>query len=439
MNLKTALVYPYFLTKAPDHILFHPLGIASLSSQLKECGADSRQFDCTFEDFDAVTGRIVSLDPAIVGIYIMATMSGNAMRMLNALKKKLPNTLFVAGGPLATLYPTRFAASFDAVFRGEADVVFPRFCLDYMRGYNRENFAAQMDFSKYHGIFTSSGGLVRQTPEAHQAAQAINSFPLPDREGIRHDLYQKIWMENTGAKPASIMTSRGCPFHCDFCSKPVFGDKFRRRRMDSVIEEVLELKKLGYDRLWIGDDCFTLDPGFVKEFCSAMIGAGTGMTWSCLSRVDTFDTEMVLLMKEAGCVKAYFGLESGSDETLKLMNKRSTVEQGAAAVRLFNSAGIGTAGFFMVGYPGESEESVESTFSMALSLPLDEISFNVPYPLPGSPLYSRLTGVKTDEDWEIENEVKFLFKSDFDQEELKKRIERTMTAFREKKVKAIKN
>jgi anaerobic magnesium-protoporphyrin IX monomethyl ester cyclase len=140
------------------------------------------------------------------------------------------------------------------------------------------------------------------------------------------------------------------------------------------------------------------------------------------------------LMRRAGCVKVYLGLESGDNETLGLMKKRATVEDGIRATYNFNDAGIKVGAFFIVGYPGETIESVERTFSLAQSLPLDEISFNVPYPLPGSPLFSRLRGLNSDDDWDIENETKFLFESEFDSEWLKNKIEETMSKFKNKPI-----
>ena len=115
------------------------------------------------------------------------------------------------------------------------------------------------------------------------------------------------------------------------------------------------------------------------------------------------------------------------------MNKRVTVEQGIRAAGLFSAAGVGTAGFFMVGYPGETIEDIESTFDLALSLPLDEISFTVPLPLPGTPLFNRVADLGSWEDWEVSNQVKLVFPSAFDEDWLGRRISETMAAFRKKK------
>jgi len=134
-------------------------------------------------------------------------------------------------------------------------------------------------------------------------------------------------------------------------------------------------------------------------------------------------------MKDAGCRRVYLGLESGSQATLKLMNKQVTVDDGIRAVHLYREAGIEVAGFFIVGYPGESVSSIEETFRLALTLPLDEISFNVPYPLPGSTLFARLGGPDDGADWNEENEVTFVYRSEFDADWLRRRIAETMAAF----------
>ena len=164
-----------------------------------------------------------------------------------------------------------------------------------------------------------------------------------------------------------------------------------------------------------------------------MIRRGVPVGWTCLSRVDRLTPELVGLMKRAGCIRVYLGLESGSNETLRLMNKRVTVEQGIRAVHLFSRAGIGTAGFFMVGYPKETIESIEKTFALVLALPLDEAWFTIPLPLPGTPLFARVADLRKWEDWEVSNQVKFVYPSEFDERWLERRINETMEALKKKK------
>ena len=258
---------------------------------------------------------------------------------------------------------------------------------------------------------------------------APSPLPLPDRSGGEHARYQQFWLDKTGCKPASILLTRGCPFHCDFCSKPVFGDVFRSRSVAKIMDEIDDIKRYGYDQLWIADDCFTLDGAFLEEFCRSLLLSRAGITWTCLARPDGLTDGAIRLMRSAGCVKIYMGLESGDNETLRLMNKKTTVEIGIRAVHKLHDSGIKVGGFFIVGYPGETKDSIEKTFSLALSLPLEDISFNVPFPLPGSALYSRVSGLDADADWAVENETKFVYCSEFDTVWLKERIAETMRSF----------
>jgi anaerobic magnesium-protoporphyrin IX monomethyl ester cyclase len=146
------------------------------------------------------------------------------------------------------------------------------------------------------------------------------------------------------------MLTRGCPYNCDFCSKPVFGNYFRKRDIADIITEIEYIMSLGYDYLWIADDCFTLDLKFLENFCEAIINNNIDIKWNCLSRADFKNDKIIKKMKKAGCDKIYLGLESGNDEILKIMNKKATTEDGKLCVKFFKDAGIKTAGFFIVGY-----------------------------------------------------------------------------------------
>ena len=258
------------------------------------------------------------------------------------------------------------------------------------------------------------------------------TFPLPDRSGFDHAAYQRVWQQTTGTKTTSLIATLGCPYACDFCSKPIFGNVIRRRDLDMVFAEIDQIQALGYNALWIADDLFTLSPLYLEEFCRRM--AGRHVTWSCLSRANGIDEATARLMRQAGCRRVYLGLESGSQSTLELMNKKITVEQGVRTAEVYRRAGIGAAAFFIVGYPGETAWSIEETFKLALALPLDEISFNVPVPLPGSRLFERLGSPDEGRDWTCENEVTFVYPTEIDERWLRRRVEQTIRAFARKKV-----
>jgi anaerobic magnesium-protoporphyrin IX monomethyl ester cyclase len=424
---RVAIIYPYFRTRSFNEMLFAPLGAASLASQLNLVGIETGIIDCTFMTLEQVRKTLLEMQPQIVGIYSMVTLSRNAFNIADMVRNNLPSSLIVAGGPLPTLYPDQYAAKFDIVFRGECDLSFPRFCRDFLEQNISRERLTELSLDSYEGIFVRSSGLNVDSPLSHYSEEVIQSFPVPARRGFDHQAYHDAWLKKDGSKTTSIITTFGCPFDCDFCSKPVFGNSFRRRNMDAVFREIAEIKTLGYDTLWIADDNFTLDHSYLEEFCQRILG--TAIQWNCLSRTNGINPEMALLMKNAGCTRVYLGLESGCLATLKLMNKHIDLEEAIRAVNVFHEAGINVGAFFIVGYPGETIASVEETIKFSLSLPLDQISFNIPFPLPGSRLFDRVNDIDQEMDWVTENETIFVYKSEFDQAWIKKRIDQTLNTF----------
>lgn len=427
------LLYPYSCKQTRNTMLFHPVGIAQLTAILRQAGMEVLVKDLTFEDIKGCLDDLVSDHPRIVGIYIMLTMAENALMLAKKIRQDIPEAVLVCGGPLPTVRPERFDRDFDIIFRGESALSFPIFCSDYLASFSIGDILGRGGrYPGLHAIDPGKGTLL-QTPAQSIDEETLDRLPVPDRSDFRHDRYQQAWQEREGFSPACIMTTYGCPHDCEFCSKPIFGRYFRRRSMDRIMEEIHDIRSFGYDGLWIADDCFTLDLGHVRDFCLRMIRENVGMKWTCLSRTEEITMQDAALMKEAGCKKVFFGLESGDNDILKLMNKNTTVEAAERALDLFSRCGIETAGFFMVGYPGESLETIEATLQWALTLPLDEISFTIPFPLPDTKLAERVSGLQADADWRYENENRFVYASGFDQEYLQRRIEETYARFAVKK------
>jgi len=424
---KVALVFPYVRTRARTEMLFPPLGLAALAAQLRRLGVEARVFDCTFGTLEQLADDLSAFRPGIVGISSMVSLTRNALRVADAVRAILPGSLLVAGGPLPTVFPGRYTGRVDAVFRGEADLSFPRFCRDYFAHGASPTDLRRLPLGSYPGLLIEGDGPRVDNPAVHHSESEIAAFPLPDRSGFDHAAYQKEWQEKTGTRPTSLIATLGCPYGCDFCSKPIFGNVLRHRPLEAVFAEIEQIGRLGYDSLWIADDTFTFDPPYLEEFCRRI--TGLPITWSCLSRANGIDEATALRMREAGCSRVYLGLESGSQATLDLMKKQLTVAQGARAAEVYRAAGIEVAAFFIVGYPGETVSAIEETFALALTLPLDEISFNVPMPLPGSELFVRLGGSDEGKDWTRENEVTFVFPSAIDEAWLRCRIDETMAAF----------
>ena len=317
-----ALVFPYFRTRARTEVLFPPLGPALLSAHLKKAGVGARVFDGTFSSFDELIDDLVAWRPAIVGISAMVSLTGNALRIAAAVRERLPDALLVAGGPLPTVFPDRFLPHVDVVFRGEADTSFPAFCRDYLERRATPATLGDLPLAEYAGLVADAGGARVANAPVHHSQEEIAAYPLPDRDDFDHRAYQREWAP-TGYRPTTLLATLGCPYDCEFCSKPVFGNAVRRRPLDAVMAEIDDIVRLGYDGLWIADDTFTLHRDYLEEFCRRV--APLGLTWSCLSRANGIDPVTAGMMRAAGCRRVYLGLESGSQATLDLMQKQMTV------------------------------------------------------------------------------------------------------------------
>jgi len=209
----------------------------------------------------------------------------------------------------------------------------------------------------------------------------------------------------------------------------------RTRSVGNIVDEVEEIAALGYDRVWFADDCFTLNRNHLLDVCGEIARRGVDIGWECLSRVDTMDVDVAEGMKHAGCIGVFFGIESGNDSVLSLMKKQITTAQARRAVYAAKAAGLKVGAFFIVGYPGESDKTVLDTVRFASGLPLDYLSFTLPYPIPGTPLYERVKdhGVSI-EDWEEPKNYrlirhKLLYAAGFSESKLKFAIGKAQAQF----------
>ena len=388
---KVTLVYPYFQPSNDNSIFrFPPLGLGYIASSLKAQGTPVELVDCTFLTHEEAVEKVKRSNPQIIGIYSMFSMKKSSLEMAQLLRDNCD--LLVVGGPLPTLDPTDFLGFFDVavIGEGEESMVELADCMEKNAG-----------FSAVKGIAYKQGGKLKFT-SSRDFVQNLDDLPFPSRELFNNEAYKKYYSKKFGYTITPMITSRGCPFSCDFCSRPVFGNDFRTRSPANIVDEVEAIVPFGYDRVWFADDCFTLNRNHVINVCDEMIRRGVDVDWECLSRVDTMNREVALKMKRSGCVRVFFGIESGNNEVLSLMKKQITVEQARKAVYNAKDAGMQAGAFFILGYPGESDGTVLDTVRFASGLPLDYLSFTLPYPIPGTPLYERVKGnggVVVD-DWE---------------------------------------
>ena len=312
------LVYPYFHPRADKSIFrFPPLGLGYIASYLKQQGISVEIVDCTFIKQEEALRKIINSKPRIIGIQSMYSMKEKSLELAELLKAHCE--LLVAGGALPTTEPEAFLENFDVAVIGEGEQTM----LELVNQFIKDGDLSQVKGIAYR---EKSTGQIKRTPQRGLNGD-LNTFPSPSRELFDNDAYKEYYSKKFGYTTTAIMTSRGCPFSCDFCSKPVFGNEFRARTAVHVADEIEEVISLGYSRIWFADDCFTLDRSFLIGICDEIIKRGLKIGWECLSRVDTLDSETADKMKQAGCIRMFFGIESGNDSILTLMKKQITTKQ----------------------------------------------------------------------------------------------------------------
>ena len=245
-------------------------------------------------------------------------------------------------------------------------------------------------FSALSRVLLKESRINNCTTPQRPFARDLDCIAFPARELLPNEAYINYGKKKYGYAITTVMSTRGCPYHCEFCSNVVFGGSYRERSPKNVVDEIELALGLGYDRISFADDVFTMKPSRVIEICKEIQSRGLHFQWECLGRVDALDYPTAVAMKDAGCVRIFFGIESGDDRILKLMRKQITSDQARQAVEAAQLAGLQVGAFFILFYPGDTDETVLNTLRFATSLPLDYLGLSMPYPLPGTALYERV-------------------------------------------------
>ena len=382
------LIYPFFRRRLDrSRFRFPPLGVAYIAAALQEAGHAVRVLDCTFLGRDEAARLALAARAGVVGIYCMTTMEEDCLWFAEQLRGRC--SLLVAGGPLPTCDPDAFLGHFDVVVRGEGEQTMCEL-LDA-----RETGA---DLGAVPGVVCrreagarargKDGGALRAP--SRPFARDLDAIRFPARELLPNTRYLEFGKRSYGYSITTVMSTRGCPFHCEFCSNVVFGQSYRERSTENVIDEIEDCLALGYERISFADDVFTLNGRRVLEICAEIRRRRLRFAWECLGRVDVFDHATAQAMKDAGCFRIFFGIESGNDAILELMKKQITTAQARSAVVAAHRAGLEVGAFFILCYPGETDDTVLDTLRFAGSLPLDYAGLTMPYPLPGTALLERV-------------------------------------------------
>ncbi len=413
--MRILLIYPYFLSgHNRSSFRFPPLGLGYLASSLESFGYHPELLDCTFLDRKEARRKALEAKADIVGIYCMVTMQKESRMFARLLWDRCD--LLVAGGPLPSCDPSYFLDDFDLVVKGEGESAMVEIVQAYEAG-----STTPYGFSGIPGLAYRQDGHTVETPKRDLQLD-LDQMPFPARDLFPNRMYIDHWKKRFGYSATSVMTTRGCPFNCEFCSNAVFGTSYRERSSENVLDEVEETLDLGYERIHFADDVFTLNRKRMMQICEGIQSRGLDFKWECLGRVDSIDKATAVAMKEAGCSRILFGIESGDETTLRLMGKRISRDQAVNALGAARSAGLKAGAFFILCYPGDTDDTVLRTIRFATSLPLDYLSFTMPYPLPGTRLFERVKG-RAVQDWNGQTNVlsdhTLIFESDFSETKMK--------------------
>lgn len=386
---RVLLIYPYFNPWNNRSIFrFPPLGLGYIASSLRNNGYDVDILDCTFMTRQKALKKAEDYGAEVVGIYSMMSMYHESIRFARHLRERCG--LLVCGGPLPSMDPISFMKDFDIVVRGEGEETI----IDVLRIFETGGDPGSIPGIAFRKNISGLAGCGEEgeiiITEMRELKTNLDQIAFPARDLFPNKEYIEYEKRRTGCGTTTIFSTRGCPFRCEFCSNAVFGVSYRERSPANVLDEVEEALSYGYDKIHFADDVFTLNKERVFDICRDIKKRGLNFKWECLGRADSIDKDVVVKMKEAGCERIFYGIESGNDRVLRMMNKKITVEAAQKAVQSTAEAGIQTGAFFILCYPGETNETVLDTIRFATSLPLDYLSFTVPYPLQGTSLFERV-------------------------------------------------
>jgi len=362
-----------------------PLGLAMIAAVLEEGGYQVKILDLHALGFseESLSETISQEKPDVVGITSFTPTINAAIRVAEKVKQSDHNITVVLGGPHGTMLPEETlhnSSEIDIVVRGEGEQTM----LELVRVLEEHSKNGLEEIS---GITYRESSNTRSNPSKLPILN-LDTLPFPAFHLLPLGKYHLHPPFGRRSPAMPIITSRGCPYRCAFCSKSIFGKKHRGNGPDYVINEVRLLKeKFGVKEIKFYDDVFTLDKKRVVSICTQLKEQGIDVPWTCETRVNLVNEELLRIMKDSGCYMIAYGVESGNQEILNSLKKDITLEQAIQAFKLTKEAGIETVAYFMIGSPGETLDTIKDTIEFAKKLDPDFAQFSITTPYPGTELY----------------------------------------------------
>jgi len=375
-----------------------PLGIAALAGSLVRAGHAVRVLDLDLadvynEDVPALLkNTILGFKPDAAGLTSITPTWHSMMETARRVKELSPGTTVIAGGVHASRFheDTLADGTVDYVAIGESDFTLPE-------------LIDSGDPSRVPGIAYRNGGETIIT-ERRAPVEDLDALPAPAWELFETGRYRMSHLTERSRPGGYLETSRGCPFGCIYCDKTVFGRRFRAKSPGRVADEIeVMIRRHGFREIHIVDDGFTTDMDRAKEICRLIIRSGLKFKFNLFNgiRADRLDGELCELLKKAGCYQVAFGVESGNDRVLESVSKGLDKNDIRRAVSLCRQSGMETFGFFVIGFPEDTEETIMDTIRFAVELDMTISKFDIAVPLPGSKMFEQLDsrGLIRSRDW----------------------------------------
>lgn len=403
---------------------FPPLGTIYAASLLRENGYQVDLFDTALKvDHTEAILALDSVKPKYFVLYddgfnyltkmCLTNMREAAFKMIRH-AKSLDCTVLVSSSDSTDHFDKYLEQGADYIIKGEGEFTLLE-CLNTLEEKGDINTVNGLIFKKSDGEWAMN--------QARKVLKNLDHLPKPAWDLIDIDAYKSIWSESQKEFTLNVATTRGCPFKCNWCAKPIYGNRYNSHSPEYIVDLIADLqKKFGVQRFWMCDDIFGLKPNWVQEFNKLIQSKGIRFNYYIQSRADLLLVEDTIdVLAQSGLEEAWIGAESGSQKILDAMDKGTTIEQIQEATKLLKDKGIRVAFFIQYGYLGEEKEDIKSTIRMIKELLPDDLGISVSYPLPGTLFFDKVQsqlGLK--ENWTDSDELALLFQGTYHSDYYKK-------------------
>lgn len=367
---------------------YPPLGTLYAASWLRQHGYEVALFDAMLaESEDDWAAALDQHKPQYAIIYednfnylskmCLLRMREAAFKMIDMAKAR-DCTVILCGADATDHHSAYLAHGADYCLLGEGEESLLELLNQLSAGTEAENIP---------GVVSPHLSRITRRPDITN----LDKLPFPAWDLVDVEKYRAIWMKKHGYFSMNMVTTRGCPYHCNWCAKPIWGQRYNSRSPENVVAELKWLKEnFAPDHIWFADDILGLKPNWLEKFAALLHEEHGALPFKCLQRTDLINDKTAAALAKAGCKTVWLGAESGSQKILDAMDKGDTVADIYRAAQLLHANGIEVGFFLQFGYPGETWSDVQKTLKMVRECAPDDIGISVSYPLPGTKFFERV-------------------------------------------------